>query len=194
MEEKDKQSRLDKIKKKWKEDNKNTKLEPEVVYLETLDDFDSIKHQNKFIEFPPGGEVGDIIWKLQYMHNASVILEFNSMNCAPDCVPETFILLDKEELLDIKEIITIYDDILINSYSFATLNIYKMLYSNKKKYVTPVTYNKEYQRAHKDTLDHMYFMEFFNCNSDVEVFIVYNDDTRKKITDAIQELKYEIID
>ncbi len=194
MEEKEKQLRLDKIKEKWKEDNKNIKIEPEVVYLETLDDFDSIKHQNKLIEFPPGGEIGDKMWKLQYMHNASVILEFNSMNCAPECVPETFILLDKEELLNIKEIITIYDDILINSYSFTSVNIYKTLYSWDKKYVTPITYNKEYKRAHKDTLDQMYFMDFFNFNSNVEVFIVYNDNTRKKITDEIYELKYEIID
>jgi hypothetical protein len=49
---------------------------PSVVHLKDRSEFCSIRHQNALIKFPPGGEVGDREWNLQYMHNCSVLLEY----------------------------------------------------------------------------------------------------------------------
>lgn len=54
-------------------------VRPKTIRLKNRSEFDSIKHMNMLIEFPPGGQVGDDEWNLQYMHNSSVLSEYHHM-------------------------------------------------------------------------------------------------------------------
>src|SRR5436190_22944986 len=52
-----------------------THIQPKTVRLRSKKDFDPISHQDMLIEYLPGGEVGDGAWRLQYMHNMSVLAQ-----------------------------------------------------------------------------------------------------------------------
>ena len=74
------------------------KLLPEVKFLkiDSISDFDSIKHKYYYIEFPPGGKVGDREWQLQFMHNSSVALDYAENKKSfenPSVLPAHYFLL-----------------------------------------------------------------------------------------------------
>ena len=56
---------------KWKLENNNDK-KLEVVKLKKYNEFDSIKHFNKLIEFEGGG-IDNKLFNFQFIHNSNVI-------------------------------------------------------------------------------------------------------------------------
>ena len=52
----------------WKALHRN----PKIIHLDTYGEYNAVKYEHDFIEFPVGGKVGDIMWKTQYAHNLSV--------------------------------------------------------------------------------------------------------------------------
>lgn len=71
--------------------------QPETVFLRTRDEFDRFRHYNSLIEFPPGGEVGDAEWSLQYMHNAGVLAQSRSN---PIVAPDTYVAIPEDSSPD----------------------------------------------------------------------------------------------
>ena len=165
---------------RWKLDN-NSDENPQLVKLEKYEDFDSIKHKNFLIEFPPG-KIGDKMWKLQFMHNSSVICEnVNKQN--PSFSPETYINLDHKELKNISKISFLINDFVIDEiYS-------QMIYIAQNSYkLTPLTYNKDKNKYDKSK---MIFLNFYSNNNEIVRKIIYNDNTEKIIKpEDIQYIKY----
>lgn len=178
---------------RWKVDHSDLQ-KPQVVKLEKREDFDSIKHYNSIIEFPPGGKVGDEMWTLQHNHNLNVILSYYMKKKKLDenlhYAPETYLMFDKDELPKIKYIEFYVNNLLLDRYSAEQMYVLQEVYD-----LTPFTYNKT---AFMFERDNMYFLKMYddqvtNNHIDVKIkrMIVYRDGTNKEITDdMIHTLKY----
>lgn len=55
--------------------SEKTEKKYKTVELKNASEFDYVKHHDVLIKFPPGGKVGDAEWRLQYMHNSSVLAD-----------------------------------------------------------------------------------------------------------------------
>ncbi len=164
---------------RWKKENCESK--PPIVNLEKYKDFDGIKHMNSIIRFPPGGKVGDKMWKLQFMHNNNVTYSYNRTK-NPVWAPETYLVIKEEEMLILKEIKVVKNNVLLNEIHVTILciNIYDL---------TPLTYHK-FRFLYNE--NEMYFLK--PCgNVDPSCFdlvFVYNDGSTKIMNDRIHVLKY----
>lgn len=108
-------NKVKKTRKIWKKRGKNYEdtsvPHPKTVYFQSVDEYDVIKHKNVLIEFPPGGEVGDREWNIQFMHNSSVLSQYHRKRFpSPPIILCHYVLVPK-----CSEKIEIYvNDILLN--------------------------------------------------------------------------------
>jgi hypothetical protein len=124
----------------------NEYTEPKTIKLDSLADFDVVEHAGDYIEFKPGGKVGDGMWKLQYMHNSCILLESQrKKNKEVFFAPETLIRIDNNNQLSTIDILI--DDVLIEKIDFVWMEIANIMYE---------------LRPHIESTDGLYFIHLDN--------------------------------
>lgn len=181
----------EKIIERWKEDHPIQK--PKTVRLKDYSEYDESKHGNCLIEFLPGGQVGDHEWQMQYMHNMRVMTQYQNMRDGPTFTSETYIILSEDELKKILCVDTIIGEFLINRYDINMIMIYRSLVRTDVKYVTPLTYNSNFDKYGNTWKDILFLNLYEKCEDikeKIRVVIKYEDGTEKDITDNIQKMEY----
>lgn len=181
-----KKTEKEKIIERWKEDHPIQK--PKTVRLKDYSEYDESKHGNCLIEFSPSGQVGDHEWRMQYMHNIRVMTQYQNMRDGPTFTSETYIMISDDDLKKILYVDTIIGEFLINRYDINMIMIYRSLVRTDIKYVTPLTYNPNFNKV-EDIL----FLDLYEkCASkeQTKVVIKYENGTEKDITDDIQKMEY----
>jgi len=187
---------------KWKEDYLEEPVQPDSVILSSHDEYDPFgKHLNTLVSFKPGIPSDGL-----HLHNMNVWCSYRRklklFQEGPNYTAETYIVLDREELMRIKSIDTVCtyreSQHLIDSQYSEYIDMFKTISRDLKEYITPLLYNPLFVMANPDIVDNMHFMHFHNkvpedIDVQIDVIIKYNDGTERIINDEIYELKYAIM-
>ena len=165
---------------KWKLNNQPKK--PKIIKLNKYEDFDSIKHINNIIEFPPGED--NKLSELQFIHNSNVLND--SINsCDPCWAPESYIIFDRSKLFEMKSIRITLNGFLINEISSEMIFVMQTNFN-----LTPLTYHKN---SDIYDINKMIFIKFQDYGNDYDVKreILFHDGKTIQIKDEdIHYLRY----
>lgn len=121
--------------------NCNTFDEPS-VHLNNASEFDSIMHRDVLIHFPPGGTVGDFEWRIQFMHNSSVLASRKPKKYIP---VKTFVDIEKYkkniyyENIEILSIVESSKGVIININLLSDLKMAKIFLDTPiGEYIFPI--------------------------------------------------------